>query len=619
VLTATEIERQYLSKPEDALRSIPGLDLVYLSGRSSASIPILRGLGQSFAGNTTQALLNGMPVEPLSITRRYLWYLLAPSTIERIEIVRGPSSVLYGPNAMGGVINIITKRGSSEPFAEVSVGGGSHEGRSAAVSLGGNTGDLDLFFSASHERTDGYKPLTQTPPPWESWYPEGYYDLEGRDSESTNLSGQLSWWISEETDFSIGVNHFENEGAVLGGHPNYRIEQQGTLLDTALTHQFSEDMAFKGKFAYSDQSAPKRTYDEISWGGVSLEQVGWDKESEKSYVVDLQLDMQPMTGNVLTIGGSWWDGEFTTVEYDTSGAETWNGGNKSRTYGVFVQDEHQFDRFSVTAGGRYDIYKHYDYQSNGNQIADSDDEIFTPRIAINYRLQENLAVYASAGTAYIPAPNNLKYRIGDMWLDNPGLEPETSISYETGIKFRSPANGLKANAALYRTRYKDKISVATVGEQRQFQNLDETRVYGFELDLRAQLGKRLEPFFNYTYTNSEITHNPSDPALEGNVTANTPKHKANLGLLYHDPQLINAQVIGRYIGSRYFEESNAKNTEAKNHFMTDLELSKSFNFNTGPEWTTSFSVNNLFDEEGYGFWYEKLDGRNFWLELSARF
>jgi outer membrane receptor protein involved in Fe transport len=619
VVTAEEIERQHTTKTEDALRSVPGLDLIYMPGDASASIPVLRGLGQSFAGTTTQAYLNGMPVEPLAITRRYLWYTVDPSTIERIEVVRGPSSVLYGPSAMGGVINLITKRGSGEPFADVVMGLGSHDGRSAKISAGGSVGDFDTYFSASLKETDGFKELSGPPAPWAAWYSSDYADLEGRDSESKKLNGRLTWWISEDTDLSLGAYRFENEGATLGGHPNFRVDQEGTVYDAALTHRFFGGHMVKGKLAYSDVSAPKRTYDDIAWGGTGLELVGWDDEYEESLAVDLQLDLKLLPNNTLTVGGTWWDGKFTGAEYDTSDVEVWSGEHKSLTYGIFVQDEHRFDRLTVTLGGRYDVYEHYDYESNGVGLPDADDEVFTPRIALNYRLDKGLSLYGSAGTAYIPAPNNLKYRTSPMWLNNPGLKPETSTSYEVGAKFRSPADMLKGSVAFYQTFYEDKIAVAMVGAQRQFQNLGKTRVNGFELELRSQLGEYWEPFFNYTYTESEIIKNPSDTSLEGNETANTPQDKANIGLLYDNPNWITAQAIGRYVGKRYYQDDNEDESRVDSHFLVDLKLSKTFQTADGPEWTASLSVDNLFDEKGYGFWYQQLDGRNFWLELGARF
>jgi len=620
VVTAEDIARQHATKPEDLLRSLPGVDLTYMSGAASASIPVLRGLGQSFAGTTTQSLLNGMPIEPLAITRRYLWHLVDPEHIERIEVVRGPSSVLYGPSAMGGVINVITKRGSGDPFAKVNVGGGSHNSRSITASTGGSVGDMDIFLGASTYQTDGFKQLTETPAPWEAWYPSGYTDLAGRDSKEKKLNARVTWWAGENTDISAGVHYFENDGAVLGGHPNYRVEQEGTAFDLGLNHRYSGGQILKAKLALSDMSAPKRTFDENLWyGDGSLALVEYDREDENSISAEVQLELHPLPGNSLTLGSTWWDGKYETTSYDPAGTVTWEGQHKSRTYGVFVQDEHRFDRLSVTIGGRYDVYEHYDFEQNGTTRPDADDSVVTPRVAFNYRLRDKLAIYASAGTAYIPAPNSLKYRGGGIWLDNPDLKPETATSYEVGIKFQSAERLIEGSAALYHTTFKDKIAVAAIGAQQQFQNLGETQVRGLELELDSRVGERWRPFLNYTYTDSEITKNPSNSALEGNETANTPKHKFNVGLAYDSPQSINAQVIGRYVGERYYMDSNADNTRADSHFLVDTKISKTFRYGSGPEWTASFAVNNVFDGTGYGFWYERLDGRNYWLEVGTKF
>ncbi|RCX26336.1 outer membrane receptor for ferrienterochelin and colicin [Thioalbus denitrificans] len=622
VVTAEEIARQHAAKPEDLLRSLPGVDLTYMSGSAAAGIPVLRGLGQSFAGTTTQSLLNGMPVEPLAITRRYLWYAVSPESIDRIEVVRGPGSVLYGPSAMGGVINVITKRGAGEPFARISAGAGSHAARGLSLSAGGTAGDFDLFLAASAHESDGFVQLTGTPPPWRDWFDYDYRDLDGRDSRERKVSARLTWWPGEATDLALGVHHFENEGAVLGGHPNYRIEQEGTLLDAALNHHFAGGQLLKAKLAYSDVSAPRRTYDYYEYLGT-LEEFYHDREDEESFSAELQLDFHPLEGNTLTLGGVWWDGRWSSSEYGPDG-ELWGEmSHRSRTYGLFAQDEHRFDRLTLTLGGRYDIYEHYDYEAYGTAKPDADDAVFTPRAGLSYRLRDGLALYASAGTAYIPAPNSLKYRSGGMWADNPDLEPETAVSYETGLKFESLAGFLDGSAALYHTTFKDKIARGEVetgtGTKSQFQNLGETRVLGFELELNTRLGRYWQPFFNYTYTDSEITENPSDPALEGNRTANTPRHKFNIGLAYDNPELLTAQVIGRYVGERYFEDSNAGYSRADSHFLADVKLSRSFRVGAGPEWVASLAVDNVFDGTGYGFWYERLDGRSWWLELAARF
>lgn len=615
VVTAKEIEQQPAAKPEDLLRSLPGVDITYMAGAASASIPILRGLGQSFAGTTTQSLLNGMPVEPLAVTRRYLWYAVSPETIDRIEVVRGPASVLYGPSAMGGVINVITKRGAGEPFARVSAGAGSHDARELSLTAGGSVGDVDLFLAASAYETDGFGQLEATPPPWTGWYGDDYRDLEGRDSRDKKVSGRLTWWIGETTDLALGVHHFENDGAVLGGHPNYRIEQEGTIFDSALTHHFAGGQLLKAKLTYSDVSAPRRTYDDLE----TLEEIYHDREDEESLSAELQVDLHPLEGNTLTLGGTWWDGRWWSSEYGPDGDLWGEMGHKSRTYGLFAQDEHRFDRLTLTLGGRYDIYEHYDYEAYGTTKPDADDAVFTPRAGLNYRLRDGLALYASAGTAYIAAPNSLKYRSGGIWLDNPDLKPETATSYELGVKFQSAKRLIDGSVALYHTTFEDKIAVATVGAQRQFQNLGETQVRGLELELNSRFSDYWQPFFNYTYTDSEITKNPSNPALEGNQTANTPLHKLNIGMKYAHPSGLNAYLVGRYVGDRYFDDSNTDEGKTDSYFISDIKLSKNFGTGGSPDLFVSLSVNNVFDRDGYGFWYQKLDGRNYWLEVGVRF
>ena len=92
---------------------------------------------------------------------------------------------------------------------------------------------------------------------------------------------------------------------------------------------------------------------------------------------------------------------------------------------------------------------------------DSTDGVFNPRLGLRYRLAPAASLYATAGSAYVPAMNILKFRSGPTWLDNPGLKPETSTSYEVGGNYRK--GSVNARAAVYHTNYKDKIERITVG------------------------------------------------------------------------------------------------------------------------------------------------------------
>ncbi|MFA5628029.1 MAG: TonB-dependent receptor [Thiohalomonadaceae bacterium] len=617
VVTAKEIEQQHASKPEDLLRSLPGVDIAYKDGVAVPNVPILRGSGLSSAGSTTQFLLNGMPVEPIAEPVRNYWYSINLDNVERIEVVRGPSSVLYGPSAMGGVINVITKRGAGEPHAFARVGGGSHNAHELTVGAGGSFGDFDLQLNARTYETDGFNQLPETPAPYAS-FPFSFTDLDSRGGKESKYGARLTWWLGVDTDLSFGIQHYDNEGDWLGGHPNYRAENEGNTYDIAYNTRFAGGQELKVKLL-STNSSWWQTYDMYYFTG-SLDETKRSHESRKSRSADVQLDLHPVEGNTLTLGTTYSDGDIVWDNYSPGGAAlTSSNSHKSRQYGALIQDEHRFDRLTVTAGVRYDKYEFYDDLRSGTAYPDSDDTVATPRLGLSYKLREGLALYGSAGTAYIPAPNSLKYRSGGIWLDNPDLKPETAVSYETGVKFASPNNGVDGSVAVYQSTYKDRITSAMVGSQMQYQNIGEIQTSGVELELKGRLAKFWQPFFNYTYTDAEITENPSNTAWEGNTPANVAKHKANVGLTYDNPSLFTAYVVGRYVGDRYFMDSNADNTKAASHFITDMKLSKSFSTGSGPDLIASLAVNNVFDRDGYGFFYEKLDGRNYWLELEAKF
>jgi len=617
VVTAKEIEQQRAAKPEDLLRSLPGVDMAYKDGVAVPNVPILRGSGLSSAGSTTQFLLNGMPLEPIAEPVRNYWYSINLDNVERIEVVRGPSSVLYGPSAMGGVINVITKRGAGEPHAFARVGGGSHNARELAAGAGGSFKDFDLQVNARTYETDGFKQLPETPPPYAA-FPFSFTDLDNRGGKERKYGARLTWWLDDDTDLSLGVQYYDNEGDWLGGHPNYRAENEGDTYDIAYNSRFAGGQELKVKLI-SANSSWWQTYDRYFLTG-SLDETSRSHESRKTRSADAQLDLHPIEGNTLTLGGTYSDGDIVWDDYSAGGAALISSSSrKSRQYGALVQDEHRFDRLTVTAGARYDKYEFYDDVRSGTPYPDSDDTVATPRLGLSYKLREGLAFYGTAGTAYIPAPNSIKYRSGGIWLDNPDLKPETAVSYEAGVKFASLDGGADGSAAIYHSTYKDRITSAMVGSQMQYQNIGEIQTAGIEFELKGRLARSWRPFFNYTYTDAEITENPSNTAWEGNIPANVTKHKANIGLTYDNPNLFTAYVVGRYVGDRYFMDSNADDTKAGSHFITDMKLSRAFNTGSGPDLIASLSVNNVFDRDGNGFFYEKLDGRNYWLELEARF
>ncbi len=629
VITADEIARHSAQSPEALLKSEVGVDLATTPSASVDRV-VLRGIPEGYSGNTTQYLLNGMPVDAVQIsTNRNPWQLVSTSDIERIEVVRGPSSSLYGANAMGGVINIITKRGSGEPFLRMGVETGSHDGQAYSLEAGGSFGDFDIRVSGRDFTSDGYRPILES-----SWGGSDY-DLSGRNSDTRHLNGRLTWWPTENREISAGVYHYENAYNWWGGHPNYRTDSDGTGADFLYSEAFTDTAKLKFKLQTLDSAydySSDNSYEDIPEDPLVMEDRYRDEEQATS--AELQLEFEPLSNNTLIVGGS-----YSVGSWELNGEEWWSDypnwtpyskSNKSKVYSLFIQDEMRLGGgWSLVLGGRYDSYRFYDIEVNGGDRSDIDDSVFNPRVGINYRFNKVASIYASAGTGYIPANPGLIYRSGGRWLDNPDLKPEESTSWETGLKFENAFGWLSGSLALFRTDYKDRItSVMLPGPVGtctgpwcwQYQNIAKLRVDGVELTLKGTVAERWHPFINYTYSDAEIRENPADPLTEGNTPAYVPRHKYNVGLEYEGAQDYLVRVAGRHVSTRYWSDRHFAWTEMDGFFVTDAKFIKRFRSNGNlPAMELSLAVNNIFDEEYSEFQSELADGRNWWLELSAQF
>jgi iron complex outermembrane receptor protein len=624
VITQEQIKSMHVTRAEELLKGLEGVDGASTMPGGLPGQPRLRGLPPTFAGSTTQYLVNGFPVEPALISNRQAWLLVPPEAIERIEVVRGPGSALYGPSAAGGVINIITKQGMGTPFIDLSGGYGSHKSYRGTVSSGGTLGKkFDYMIVGDYYKTDGYKPLpdaASTPPPWQDWYPQGYYDIEGRDSEDKKLYSSFRLHPTDSVELSAGYSHVDYEGAFLGGHPNNRLGRRGNTVDVGYRQRFSGALELKAKILYASFENQCSYDSNYMNGDGSLALDSREFETETAWNGELQGDLHLAEINTLTLGLSHNRGELESTEEDATGEQYAERSVKSTVNALYVQDQHRFGDLVVgTLGMRYDRYEFYDDVRNDTDYPDSDDDTPTFRAGARLNPSQQTSVYLSAGTAYLPALNGLKFRSGTFWLDNPDLKPEKSISYEAGLD-QWIGSAVKTKLALFHTRYEDMISSVQTGTQRQFQNVSEVEVRGAEAGAETVLMEHWLASLNYTYTHSEITKNPSAPDTEGKRPAYTPEHKANLAITYDNPRIITARVAGRYVGDRYYNNANTEEYKTDDYFVVDIKVSRTFALGDAvKDLTLSLAVNNVFDEEYSEFWFENSDGVNLWAEAALRF
>jgi len=616
VITAQDIARQRPAVIGDLLRNIEGVDVANTASLGGAESVMLRGIGGSFGGSTSQVLLDGMPLESPITGIHYGMKTLAVQDVERIEIVRGPASALYGPSAVGGVVNLMSKRWQGAPGAEVQIGGGSHGSTLVGAAAGGASEVADIRLSVSDYRTDGY--VAQPEP--DRW---GTKDLGPRDGKDKKIALTGGLRPSENQEITFGIRNSDIESAWLGGHPNYRIHTRLESYDLGYRAEVGDWAVLKARYRKSRQKA-RAFFDADAYmadGDLSLAE--FDNRIDSNDSVDLQADLRLAQNNLLSLGYSYGRGKYTTTADYTGaflGMPAERSESKSELTGLFIQDEHRFsEALSVLLGGRWDHYRFFGDSRDGVATGkNSSDNVFNPRVGARYHLTEAASVYATAGTAYVPALNSLKFRSGGVWLDNAGLKPETSATYEVGANYRQ--GPLTSRAAIYHTDYTDKIEVITVGAQRQFSNVSKVAVNGLELAMEAKLASGWHPYVNYTYTDSRIKQNPGDLLTEGKRLQRVSPHKLNLGVSYAPSDSWYGRISGRHVAAYYFNDQNTADARNPGHFVADMKFG--VNLPAGGfarKLELSLAINNLFDKRYGEQQYEYLDGRNVWLGLNARF
>lgn len=613
VITAKDIATQQPQHAADLLRNVEGIDVA--GSGSPATLPriTLRGVGGSFGGSTSQILVDGMPLESPVAGIHLGAHAIDIFDLERVEVVRGPASALYGPSAVGGVVNFVPKRWRGAPGAEVSIGAGSHDARLVSAAVGGAWDAVDLRLSASDYRTDGYVAQPDADP----W---GSRDLAPRDGKNRKFGLTGGVRPADNQEITFAVRNADTGSAWLGGHPNYRFDDNVESYDLGYRYEAGDWAVFKARYRKMRQKTRILFDDEYvngNPGSLILAEV--DDRIEDSEHLDLQADLRLSQTNLLTLGYTYGIGEYTSRWEDV----IWGGGgvsvSKSKLTGLFAQDEYRVsDALTVLVGGRWDRYEFAGDTSNGVPTGkDSKDSVFNPRLGARYRLSEATSLYATAGTAYVPALNFLKFRGGGAWLDNPSLKPETSTSYEVGVNHRM--GFWSARASLFHTDYEDKISSIRVGAQWQFQNIGKVAIDGLELAIEGAAGN-WRPYANYAYTDSTIKENPSDPLTVGKQVQRVSPHKLNLGAVYAPSDRFYVRVSGRYVDDYYFNDRNTADALNPGHFVADAKIG--WRLPTGGmirNAEISLAINNLFDKRYREQQYETMDGRNVWLGLNARF
>lgn len=507
-----------------------------------------------------------------------------PYGLERIDVVRGPASVLYGQGEPGGIINLISKRPTFEEFGNVGLEWGTNKRYVAKADIGGNLrDDLSYRVTALGRLADGEQDYTNDDrlyiAPSLTWAPDedtaltimGSYQ---RDKGTSQLGLPQQGTLDFNPNGVIPINRYI-------GEPDFNDSKSDLFtLGYEFRHRFNDVFEFRQNAQYLSYDSDSNNLYFAGFDTTDMRSVkrGVSLQSEKtdSFGIDNQLEARFDTGPLehrAVIGldyrynNQWRSSNFTPssatldvfnpvygapITYDPS--RTTLKEVRLQQTGLYVQDQIKYDRLSVSLGLRQD------WTSTRDVIKDEsvDDHALTGRAGAIYRFDNGIAPYVSYATSFNPV-SGVNDVTGDL------LKPSEGEQYEVGVKFQPDGWDGFLTASVYhltKTNVTNK-EVNSSGKNLTVQN-GEVRSRGFELEGTTSLGHGLSMVGNYTYTDAEVVEGDATAtsSTSGNRPVNIPEHSAALWADYSFDE--NTALAGvslgagvRYLGSRY---GNAANT-----------------------------------------------------------
>lgn len=467
------------------------------------------------------------------------------ANVERIEIIRGPGAVQYGSAAMGGVINVITRRGEGRPSAALSGTIGSFGYDEGGVLVAGEQQGLDFSGSFSRAGMDDYDTGAG-----DRFYNTGYDHID-------HYSLNAGYTFLARHRLGAIFTRYYGDGI---GSPGYLSSNDLDNSKDSANH--SLDLIYDGASldqVYAWQLRYFTGTDEDTWfDPVASNASGWDDGlpyDNKTDISGAQAQVSRELAVVRLTGGlDWLDYESTS---SADPAET-----DSENYAAFLLARAKFmeERLIADGGLRYDAFDLKVVEPAGRS---EDDTNVAASAGLVYLLSDSLKLRAHYGEAFImPGADELAADFlsdfGVHYVGNPALDPESSRTYEAGINYEHA--GLSAGLAYFFTRYRDKIESVARGSVQTWENVGKAEISGFEGEVSGDLGARfgwsfeLRPYLNLTYldrfedldTDTDLKYISDWNAAYGISASDYQGFSARLNFAYTGEQTIEDWEIGAF-------------------------------------------------------------------------
>ena len=612
VITREEIARSNAQLVIDVLRDEVGLVVRDYYGTGKTASVDIRGFGETGLLNTL-VLVDGRRVNNIDLSG-VDWTQIPLDQVERIEVVRGAGSVLYGDNAVGGVINIITKKPEKPFSARAEVVGGSYDYHKESGSVGGKWGPLSAMLNASYSGTQGYR--------------------ENSFLKATDVGGKIIYDLNQDISFNINGSFHHDDTGLPGELPKniYKSHRRVALHpdDRAGTDDGYGSFGVKARLwdwgrIEADLSYRQREVADL-FRFFSFE----DQRNLRTwgltprYILEKPLWKFP---NKFTFGFDFYDSDSDNFSESAFGAN--HSEIKKRSFGLYGLDEFSvLENLILSLGYRHEWVTYHLFQESPFLKDEVRDGKPAWNVALDYLFGKKSSAFFSFKRSFrfpvsdelvqfVFIPPNLEARV------NPDMKPQTGYHYELGLRYAFN-DQIEANLTIFWMDLKNEIFFNP--QTFTNENFPNTRRQGIEMGGKWRPLPCLLLWGNYSYTKPTLRSEPfsgnyfslyppyAPISISGNDIPGVPRHKLSLGMDVDFGKGFLLNTRNNIVGSRYFISDWSNQVDRLHGYYTlDAKLTYSW------KGLKAFAgVNNLFNRKYSEFGVIDASGGQFYYPSPER-
>ena len=558
VITSEDIEQKQIQRLSNALREVPGLSVVQTGTAGQLTSVFTRGLRSEH----TQVLLDGVPINQ-GLQGAFNFADLVTDDIDRIEVVRGPQSTLYGPRALAGVIQIFTKQGEGTPTIMLSGEGGSYDTFREWLESEGKIDQFDYSIGASRIDTDNARPNNQY--------------------RNSAAIANVGWSPNEQfrigSLFTYSLSDTGNPNTIFDPKPLDNFLTERWLIAPHIDFRLSDWWEHKLIVSYDHE----RQLNDPNQDGF----VGPTRALFERTTIDYQNNLRPASWLTLTSGFFYSRvnaGQERPFVVQLFGPQpTFVSDHTQETAGFLQATATPIENLIFVVGGRFDHFNQF-----GN--------VWTYRFASSYKIDKtNTTLHSSVATGFGPPSSQDK-----IFGNNFGLQPEKNLGWDIGVEQRLWSGGGRS-VTLGATYFHNDLS-NVIGFNGLFDtlNLGAAETQGLEAELRAQPVADLLFTASYTYLDAEKTSSADISQLQGARLPRRPRNEVYVSASYLWCKRLRTTAEAKFVNAREELNFGGPNFDIEDYSFVNIAVE----YEVNPHLSIFGRIDNLTNEhyaEVFGF------------------